>query len=51
MHLARREIRIAIESFLKRFDHIHNAEGSTYKYHAGPTFNVDSLPLNWTKRG
>jgi cytochrome P450 len=49
MHLARREIRIAIESFLSRFDHIHIPEGESYAFHAGPTFNVDRLPLAWTR--
>ncbi|KHK93172.1 cytochrome P450 [Novosphingobium malaysiense] len=48
MHLARREIRIAIESFLTRFENIHIPDGENYTYHAGPTFNVDSLPLAWS---
>lgn len=47
MHLARREIRIAIETFLTRFANIRIPEGERYTYHAGPTFNVDSLPLSW----
>ncbi len=47
MHLARREIRIAIESFLERFNNIHITPGDAYEYHAGPTFNVDRLPLSW----
>ncbi len=51
MHLARREIRIAIESFLARFDDIRIPEGRSYTWHAGPTFNVDSLPLTWTRKG
>lgn len=50
MHLARREIRIALQSFLDRFDDIRIAEGQSYTYHAGPTFNVDSLPLEWTRK-
>jgi len=50
MHLARREIRIAIETFLDRFDDIHIPEGAEYEYHAGPTLNVDSLPIAWTKK-
>jgi cytochrome P450 len=49
MHLARREIRIAIETFLKRFDHIHISDGETYVYNAGPTFNVDHLPIAWSR--
>jgi len=51
MHLARREIKIAIQTFLDKFDDIHIPEGAHYEYHAGPTFNVDSLPLAWTKKG
>jgi cytochrome P450 len=51
MHLARRELKIAIETFLDKFDDIHIPEGAHYAYHAGPTFNVDSLPLAWTKKG
>lgn len=50
MHLARREIRIAIETFLAKFDDIHIPAGAHYEYHAGSTFNVDSLPLAWTKK-
>ena len=50
MHLARREIRIALESFLSRFADIHIPQGKAYAYHAGPTFNVDSLPLAWTRK-
>ncbi|MCB2059431.1 MAG: cytochrome P450, partial [Novosphingobium sp.] len=51
MHLARREIKIAIQTFLDKFADIHIPEGAHYEYHAGPTFNVDSLPLAWTKKG
>ena len=50
MHLARRELRIALESMLSRFDDIHMPEGAKYEYHAGSTFNVDSLPIAWTKK-
>jgi len=51
MHLARREIKIALETFLDKFDDIHIPEGAHYEYHAGTTFNVDSLPIAWTKKG
>jgi cytochrome P450 len=51
MHLARRELRIAIESFLSRFRDIHMPAGEQYAYHAGPTFNVDRLPLAWRSIG
>ncbi len=50
MHLARREIRIALEQLLARFDNIHIPSGAEYTYHVGPTLNVDSLPLAWTPR-
>ncbi len=51
MHLARRELRIAIETFLTRFGDIHIPEGEICTWHAGPTFNMDSLPLAWTRIG
>jgi cytochrome P450 len=51
VHLARRELRIAIETILTRFENIHIPAGESYAYHAGPTFNVDRLPLAWTRRG
>lgn len=51
MHLARREIRIALQTFLDRFDDIEIPAGSQYSYHAGPTFNVDSLPMAWRRKG
>lgn len=50
-HLARREIRIALESFLTRFRDIHIPAGQTYAYHSGVTFGVDRLPLAWERRG
>ena len=49
MHLARRELRIAIESFLGRFANIRIPDGETYKYHAGTTFTMDNLPLVWDR--
>jgi cytochrome P450 len=49
MHLARREIRIALESFLTRFEDIRIPPGESYAYHAGPTFNVERLPLTWAR--
>jgi len=51
MHLARRELKIAIQSFLDRFEDIRLAPGKAYTFHAGPTFNVDSLPLVWSRKG
>jgi len=48
MHLARREIRIVLESMLSRFDNIRIPEGETYRYHSGAAvIGVDYLPLTW----
>jgi cytochrome P450 len=47
MHLARRELRIAIETFLSRFNAIHIPEGRSYEYHAGPTLTMNRLPIAW----
>lgn len=46
-HLARREIRIALETLLSRFKNIRIPPGETYDYHSGVTFGVDRLPLTW----
>ena len=47
VHLAKREIRVVIEAFLKHFKDIRIAEGETYRYHTGRTFGIDYLPLSW----
>lgn len=47
MHLAKREIRIVVEEFLKRFRNIRIKPGETYRYHTGRTFGIDYLPLVW----
>jgi len=49
LHLAKREIRIVIEEFLKRFRNIRIKPGETYRYHTGRTFGIDCLPLVWDK--
>lgn len=46
-HLARREIRIALETLLSRLRNIHIPAGETYAYHSGVTFGIDRLPLAW----
>jgi cytochrome P450 len=48
-YLARREMRIALESFLTRFDKIHIAPGENYSYHTSPVYGVDKLPLAWSR--
>ncbi len=47
VHLAKREMRVVIEEFLRRFDNIRLRDGETYRYHTGRTFGVDYLPLVW----
>jgi cytochrome P450 len=48
-HLALREMRIALESFLTRFENIRVPPGETYSYHTSPVYGVDRLPLVWTR--
>jgi cytochrome P450 len=47
IHLAKREIRIVVEEFLKRFRNIRIRDGETYRFHTGRTFGVDYLPIQW----
>lgn len=47
-HLARRELRIALESILTRFDNIRLAPGEDYVFHANVTLGIDRLPLIWS---
>ena len=49
MHLARREIRTVLETFLSRFDNIRIPEGEKCEYHTGGVFGVDRLPLAWDR--
>ena len=50
IHLAKREVRIVIESFLARMDNIHIPAGETFKYDTHSTLSVDYLPIAWRKR-
>jgi len=45
VHLAKREIKIVLESFLSRFKSIRMPEGEGYEYHTGGVLGVDRLPL------
>ncbi len=45
IHLAKRELRIALESFLSRFKSIHLKPGKPYQYHVGGVLGVDRLDL------
>jgi cytochrome P450 len=49
MHLAKRELRIALEAFLSRFKNIRVRSGETYKYHTRGLWGVDYLPLEWDR--
>lgn len=48
-HLARREIRIALEEWLKRVPHFTIAPGETPVTQGMTVFGVDHLPLVWSK--
>lgn len=45
VHLARRELRTVVESFLARFSAIRMQDGEEYQYHTGGVLGVDRLPL------
>jgi cytochrome P450 len=45
VHLAKREMRTVLESFLSRFSSIRMQEGEHYEYHTGGVLGVDRLPL------
>ncbi|MFA7585380.1 MAG: cytochrome P450 [Novosphingobium sp.] len=47
IHLAKREIRTALEGFLQRFRDIRIPAGETWEYHTGGVLGVDRLPLEW----
>lgn len=50
MHLARREFRIVLESFLSRFENIRIPPGETYRYHSGvAVVGIDYLPIEWKR--
>ncbi len=45
VHLAKRELRTALEAFLTRFKSIRLKEGTQYEYHTGGVLGVDRLQL------
>lgn len=47
LHLAKREMRIVVDEFLKAFDNIRIKPGETPRHHTGRTFGLDYLPLQW----
>lgn len=48
LRLARREIRLVLESFVARFRNIRMIPGEAYEYHTGQ-FGVDRLMLHWDR--
>jgi cytochrome P450 len=51
LRLARRELKIVLESLLPRFRNIRIKQGETYRFHTGSVFGVDYLPLEWERIG
>jgi cytochrome P450 len=50
MHLARREMKIVMQSLLSRFKNIRMREGEVYKFHGGGgVVGVDYLPITWER--
>ncbi len=47
--LARRELRIALERILGRFENIRIRPGESYSYHTSPVYGVDRLALTWSR--
>ena len=47
IHLAKRELRMVVEEFLKSFQGIRIKPGEVPRYHTGRTFGMEYLPLVW----
>lgn len=47
IHLAKREIQLVFEIWLKNFDNIHITEGAAVKWHTSGVWGIDQLPLSW----
>lgn len=47
IRLAKREVKIVLESFLGRFKNIRIKPGESHRYHVGSVFGIDYLPLEW----
>lgn len=50
VNLAKREIRIVLEQFLRRCTDIRLLECDPMRFHTGRTFGIDRLPLRWKTR-
>jgi cytochrome P450 len=49
LRLAKREIRIVLESFLVRFRNIRIPDGLRHEFHTGNVFGIDRLALVWNR--
>ena len=47
IHLAKREMKIMIETFLRRMNNIRVPDGASAEYHTSNTIGLDRLPLEW----
>lgn len=47
VHLAKREMKVMLESFLARMDNIRRPAGGRYEYYTTNTIGVDCLDLEW----
>ncbi len=49
MHLARLELRVAIEEVFRAFDHFHVAPGEQVKYVQSQVWGAVSVPISFTR--
>lgn len=49
IHLAKREIRLVLEEWLKRFSDIRIPEGEAPRWHTKAVWGINHLPLQWTR--
>jgi len=50
IHLARRELKVIVESFLSRFNNITVRDGQAIQYHTEGVWGLSQLPLSWDAR-
>lgn len=49
IRLAKREIKIVLETLLARFQNIRIPAGERHEFHVGSVFGLDRLPLQWDR--
>ena len=47
VHLAKREMKIMLESCLSRMHNIRRPQGGRYEYHTTNTIGIDRLDIEW----